>query len=186
MSPSDANIVGHLQRACQRHRRLVHVSARRPAPTRPRRGRPDTLTIDPDADFASSETCTVTVVAANVTDQDTADPPDTMAADHVFDFTTPRHRRRRADVVISEVYGGGGNAGATLTNDFIELYNRTARRDQPGWLVGAVRVGGTGTTWHVTPLTGVDPGRPNYLFRRPRAPAARRPAARPTRRALSR
>ena len=28
-------------------------------------------------------------------------------------------------VVISEVYGGGGNSGATLKNDFIELYNPT-------------------------------------------------------------
>ena len=28
------------------------------------------------------------------------------------------------DVVISQVYGGGGNSGATLTHDFIELYNR--------------------------------------------------------------
>ena len=26
-------------------------------------------------------------------------------------------------VVINEVYGGGGNSGATLTNDFIELAN---------------------------------------------------------------
>lgn len=26
-------------------------------------------------------------------------------------------------VVISEVYGGGGNSGATFTNDFVELYN---------------------------------------------------------------
>lgn len=40
------------------------------------------------------------------------------------------------NVVISEVYGGGGNSGATLRNDFIELYNPT---DQPisleGWTV---------------------------------------------------
>ncbi len=28
-------------------------------------------------------------------------------------------------VVISEVYGGGGNSGATLKNDFVELYNPT-------------------------------------------------------------
>jgi hypothetical protein len=28
------------------------------------------------------------------------------------------------DIVISQVYGGGGNSGATLKNDFIELYNR--------------------------------------------------------------
>ena len=30
-------------------------------------------------------------------------------------------------LVISEVYGGGGNTGATYKNDFIELYNPTAR-----------------------------------------------------------
>jgi hypothetical protein len=29
-------------------------------------------------------------------------------------------------VVISQVYGGGGNAGATLKNDFVELFNRSA------------------------------------------------------------
>lgn len=29
-----------------------------------------------------------------------------------------------ADIVISQVYGGGGNAGATLKNDFVELFNR--------------------------------------------------------------
>lgn len=28
------------------------------------------------------------------------------------------------NLVISQVYGGGGNAGATYTNDFIELFNR--------------------------------------------------------------
>ncbi len=29
----------------------------------------------------------------------------------------------QAQVVISQVYGGGGNSGATFTNDFIELFN---------------------------------------------------------------
>jgi hypothetical protein len=28
------------------------------------------------------------------------------------------------NVVISQVYGGGGNSGSTYTHDFIELYNR--------------------------------------------------------------
>ena len=49
---------------------------------------------------------------------------------------------RPGDVVVSEVYGGGGNAGATYKNDFIELYNRTRLGDQPRRLVGAVRVRG--------------------------------------------
>lgn len=51
-------------------------------------GGPTTFTLDPTADFVSSETCTVTVHAADVTDQDTNDPPDVMAADYVFSFTT--------------------------------------------------------------------------------------------------
>ena len=44
-------------------------------------------------------------------------------------------------VVISEVYGGGGNTGAPFTNDFIELYNNGDRAHRPHRLVGAVRLG---------------------------------------------
>jgi uncharacterized protein len=67
------------------------------------------------------------------------------------------------DIVISQVYGGGGNAGATLRNDFIELYNRGAVSvDVTGWSVQYASATGTGT-WAVTPLTGsIAPGR-HYL-----------------------
>ncbi len=51
-------------------------------------GGPTTFTLDPATDFAANETCTVTVHAANVTDQDVNDPPDAMAADYVFSFAT--------------------------------------------------------------------------------------------------
>ena len=51
-------------------------------------GGPTTFTINPNADFAGNETCTVTVLAAQVGDQDAADPPDAPAADFVFSFTT--------------------------------------------------------------------------------------------------
>src|SRR6185503_10241979 len=51
-------------------------------------GGPTTFTINPNADFAALETCTVTVFAAQVTDQDVNDPPDNMAANFVFSFTT--------------------------------------------------------------------------------------------------
>ena len=51
-------------------------------------GGPTTFTIDPNADFATGESCTVTVFAAQVTDQDSGDPPDNMAANFVFSFTT--------------------------------------------------------------------------------------------------
>ena len=52
------------------------------------------------------------------------------------------------DVVISQVYGGGGNAGATLTNDFIELYNRgESAVDLSTWSVQYASA--AGTTWQV-------------------------------------
>src|SRR6185295_9458992 len=51
-------------------------------------GGPTTFTINPNIDFAPTETCTVTVIAAQVTDQDVIDPPDQMAANFVFSFTT--------------------------------------------------------------------------------------------------
>jgi predicted extracellular nuclease len=58
-----------------------------------------------------------------------------------------------ADVVISQVYGGGGNSGATFTNDFIELYNRGAATiDLAGWSVQYASA--AGTSWSVTALTG--------------------------------
>ena len=59
-----------------------------------------------------------------------------------------------AQVVISQVYGGGGNSGATFKNDFIELFNRgSAAVDVTGWSVqyGAA----AGSTWQVTNLSGV-------------------------------
>jgi predicted extracellular nuclease len=57
-------------------------------------------------------------------------------------------------VVISQVYGGGGNSGATFTNDFIELFNPTPT---PLSLAGySVQYGSsTGSTWQVTTLPSV-------------------------------
>ncbi|MPQ96771.1 ExeM/NucH family extracellular endonuclease [Modestobacter sp. I12A-02628] len=66
------------------------------------------------------------------------------------------------DVVINEVYGGGGNSGATLRNDFIELANRsTAPVDVTGWSVQYASA--VGTSWQVTPLTGTIPAGGTYL-----------------------
>jgi predicted extracellular nuclease len=57
-------------------------------------------------------------------------------------------------VVISQIYGGGGNAGAFYKNDFIELFNRGASPiSLSGWSVQYAAVGGT--TWQRTNLTGV-------------------------------
>lgn len=64
-------------------------------------------------------------------------------------------------VVISQVYGGGGNSGAVLTHDFIELFNAGASPvDLAGWSVQYAS--GTGSSWsNKTNLASVilQPGR---------------------------
>jgi uncharacterized protein len=58
-----------------------------------------------------------------------------------------------SQVVISQVYGGGGNSGATLRSDFIELHNNGAAAvDLSTWSVQYAS--GTGTTWGRTNLSG--------------------------------
>jgi predicted extracellular nuclease len=64
----------------------------------------------------------------------------------------------QAQVVISQVYGGGGNSGATYKSDFIELHNNgTGTVDLSGWSVQYASA--TGSSWAVTKLSGsVAPG----------------------------
>src|SRR4029079_16187803 len=59
------------------------------------------------------------------------------------------------NVVISQVYGGGGNSGSTLKNDYIELINHSnAPVNLNGWSVQAFVVPQSGTpAWQMTPLT---------------------------------
>lgn len=70
---------------------------------------------------------------------------------------TPTH------VVISQVYGGGGNSGATYTNDFIEIFNpTTAPQTLTGYSVQYASA--TGTSYQVTPLPGTVVLQPGQYF----------------------
>ncbi len=79
-------------------------------------GGPVTFELNPTSDFASNETCTVSVYADGVNDQDDMDPPDHMASDASFSFTT-------ADTLvcgepatyIHEIQGSGTSAALTGT-----------------------------------------------------------------------
>ncbi|MFC5179587.1 ExeM/NucH family extracellular endonuclease [Nocardioides taihuensis] len=77
--------------------------------------------------------------------------------------STPSHANPAGTgLVIKEVYGGGGNAGAQYTNDFIELYNpTTAPISVAGWSVQYRSA--TGTSAQVTPLSGSVPAGAHYL-----------------------
>jgi uncharacterized protein (TIGR03437 family) len=77
----------------------------------------------------------------------------------LFLWSTLLFAQGSPDVVISQVYAGGGNAGAPLGNDFVELYNRgNAAVDLTGWSVQYSSA--TSTEWLVTFLAGaIQPGR---------------------------
>ena len=57
------------------------------------------------------------------------------------------------NVDVSQVYGGGGNSGAELRNDYIELFNRSASSvNLAGWSVQYAS--SAGSSWQVTNLSG--------------------------------
>jgi uncharacterized protein len=67
-----------------------------------------------------------------------------------------------SDVVIAQVYGGGGNSGAPFTNDFVELFNLGGSTvDLTGWTV--TYSSATGTGMPPTPLTGTIAAHHAYL-----------------------
>ena len=65
-------------------------------------------------------------------------------------------------VVVSQIYGGGGNSGSVYKNDFIELHNISSTAvSVAGWSVQYASA--TGTSWAATNLTGSIPAGGYYL-----------------------
>lgn len=67
----------------------------------------------------------------------------------------------RADVVINEIYGGGGNTGAPFNQDFVELFNNgVAAVNIGGWVLQyAPAASGSFATFATVPaLTMLAPG----------------------------
>jgi uncharacterized protein (TIGR03437 family) len=66
-------------------------------------------------------------------------------------------------VVISQIFGGGGNSGAPYRNDFIEIFNNGQTSvNLDGWSVQYVSA--TGSTWAVTNLASVSLGPGQYYL----------------------
>jgi hypothetical protein len=69
----------------------------------------------------------------------------------------------QAQVVISQVYGGGGNSGATYNKDFVELFNRgTSAVDISGWSIQYQSATNVTTAWNFNVIpasTIIQPGK---------------------------
>lgn len=78
------------------------------------------------------------------------------AETHVGSISAPAASAAPDHIVISQVYGGGGNSGAPYRNDFIELYNPTASPvNVSGWSVQYSSAGNTGPFSGLQPIGGV-------------------------------
>jgi len=75
-------------------------------------GGPASFTLDPTVNLVGGETCTLTVAAANVSDQDSNDPPDVMAADFTVGFT-PFDVCIQPFTPIYDIQGSGATAAIT-------------------------------------------------------------------------
>jgi len=65
----------------------------------------------------------------------------------------PTAQSASADIVVSQLYTGGGNSGASFTNDFVELFNRGGTAvDVSGWTIQYASA--SGTNWSPTALSG--------------------------------
>jgi len=73
-------------------------------------------------------------------------------------LVAPAARSASSDMVLSQLFAGGGNTNAPYANDFVELFNRGATTvDLSTWSIQYASA--SGTTWQVTSLSGsVQPG----------------------------
>src|SRR6266542_1199233 len=86
-------------------------------------------------------------------------------------------RAAGANLVVSQVYGGGGNSGAPFTNDFVELLNRgTTTASVAGWSIQYTSATGTGNlganSAQLTELPSVSLAPGQYLLVEEAAPTA--------------
>ena len=84
-----------------------------------------TFTLDPNVALPQNTTCTLTVVATQVTDTDPNDPPNTMAANHVITFTTETESAPTVTATTPANGATGVTVGSNLTVTFSEPVNVT-------------------------------------------------------------
>jgi predicted extracellular nuclease len=72
------------------------------------------------------------------------------------------HASSSSGLVISQVYAGGGNSGATYQNDYVVILNRSSSSvDLSSWTLQYASA--SSTSWQVTPLTGTIAAGRSYL-----------------------
>lgn len=120
-----------------------------------------TFTLDPIVDLPFSTICTVTVSATQITDTDTNDPPDQMAANFVFSFTVANAPPVVANnVIINEL---DSDTPGTDVAEFVELYDGGVGNTSLTGLVVVFFNGATDLSYRAMDLDGFSTNAAGYF-----------------------
>jgi uncharacterized protein (TIGR03437 family) len=107
------------------------------------------------ADGAQSNPTSIVIAGTAPTPTPTPAPTSTPTPSQTPSPTPSPSPNASPNIVISQIYGGGGNAGAPLRNDFIEILNAgNTTVNLSGWSVQYASA--TASTWSVTSLSAVN------------------------------
>lgn len=123
---------------------------------------PSTIfTLNPDANLPFSTACTVTVLANQISDLDTNDPPDNMTANFVFGFTVGAAPPVVANnVIINEL---DSDTPGTDAAEFIELYDGGVGNTSLTGLAVVFYNGATDTSYRAIDLDGFSTNAAGYF-----------------------
>ena len=125
----------------------------------PQTGGPSSYTLNPTSDFVMDESCTVDITAAQVTDTDDDDPPDTMAADYQFSFTIAGPPVE-SPILINEV---DADQVGTDAAEFVELFDGCVGSTSLDGLVLVLLNGSSDTSYLTFDLVGLSTNANGYL-----------------------
>lgn len=121
-------------------------------------GGPETWFITISTPLAPAERCEATVLASKVTDTDTVDPPDTMAADFRWSFTTAS--LIATNVLINEA---DTNTPGVDKAEFIELFDGGVGNTSLNGLTVVLYNGSSDTSYFALELDGQSTDKSGYL-----------------------
>src|SRR5687767_11372136 len=123
-------------------------------------GSPATIhTLDPAVNLPFNTTCTVTVNATQITDEDTNDPPDNMVANFVFSFTTATGPVAN-NIIINEL---DSDTPGIDDLEFIELYDGGVGHTSLTGLVLVLYNGATDTSYRAIDLDSFSTNAQGYF-----------------------
>src|SRR5687767_11320829 len=123
-------------------------------------GSPATIhTLDPAVNLPFNTTCTVTVNATQITDADANDPPDNMAANFVFSFTTATGPVAN-NIIINEL---DSDTPGIDDLEFIELYDGGVGHTSLTGLVLVLYNGATDTSYRAIDLDSFSTNAQGYF-----------------------